>query len=110
MKYTMLVAVTAIAVEAAPTAHADIERSACRAPVQSLSALLQEWNQAGFNTPSKPAQYRVYGGTSYVTSGPGYSTMVSRIRSATNDARLGMDCGAAVNVAEASRLLASSKG
>ena len=108
MKYTMLAVVT---VGAAITANADNERSACQVqPAQSLSALEQEWDQAGFNPPSKPAQYRVYGGNGYATSGPGYNTMVSHIRSAANDAQLGRDCADAANIAEASRLLTSAKG
>lgn len=34
-----------------------------------LSALLQEWDRAGFSAPSKPAQALVYGRNGRVTSG-----------------------------------------
>jgi hypothetical protein len=79
-------------------------------PTESLGALLQEWNQADFNTPIKPAQYRVHGQSGYVTSGPGYNIMVSRIRAAADDARLGRDCGETKNIAEASRQLTTADG
>jgi hypothetical protein len=112
MKYTILAAVMAITVGTTTTAEVENQRSACgmAQPTESLSALLTQWNQAGFNTPTKPAQDRVDGQNGYVTSGPGYDSMVSHIRAATNDARLGRDCAEATNVADASEQLASAKG
>ena len=70
MRYVVLAAATALAVGGAVTAHAASERSPY-VPVQpaysgampegagTLHALLAEWDQAGFSTPSKPSQYRV---------------------------------------------------
>jgi hypothetical protein len=86
MKYIMLAAVTAFAVGTALTAHAQNQPFPDRAvqpaspaigsSVASLTALFAEWDRAGFTAPSKPGQYRVYGRDRYVTSGPGYNTMV----------------------------------
>jgi hypothetical protein len=73
-----------------------------------MAALLAEWDRAGFIAPSKPGQYRVYGRNGYVTSGPGYSAMVSLIRSAVNDTRNGRDRDAAAKIAKARSLLAAS--
>jgi hypothetical protein len=93
MKKLVFAVVTAIAVAAAATAHAENERtpdSAARPAVSGataeaaashaysepgggtalLNALLAEWGRAGFNPPSKPGQYRVYGRNGFVTSGP----------------------------------------
>jgi hypothetical protein len=63
---------------------------------------------AGFNAPSKPGQYRVYGRDGHVTSGPGYNTMVSLIRTAAYDVRNGKDHHAATEIAKARSLLAAS--
>jgi hypothetical protein len=115
MKYIVLAAVTASAVGTAVTAHAEIQPfpdSAAR-PVYAgagsgATALFAERDRAGFNAPSKPGQYRVYGRDGYVTSGPGYNTMVSLIRTATNDVRNGKDHDAPTEIAKARSLLAAS--
>ena len=130
MKYTMLAVVTALAVGAVHTAQAENERSPYGAtrPVHSgaisevagktnsqaernaasLNALFTEWERAGFNNPSKPAQYRVYGRNGYVTDGPGYNAMVLLIRSAVKDTKEGHDGDAAPRIAKVRRLLAAS--
>jgi hypothetical protein len=131
MKYTILAAVAALVAGTAAAAHAENARSgyatqpansgtsselvAFKASSEigsnaaSLKALLAEWDQAGFNPPSKPAQYRVYGRNGHVTSGPGYNTMVSLIRSAVNDARQSRHRGdEARDIGEARNLLAGS--
>jgi hypothetical protein len=132
MKYTVLAAVAALVAGTAATAHAENARPGYGATqsansdtssvvaskayreigsnAASLEALLAEWDQAGFNPPSKPAQYRVYGRNGYVTSGPGYNTIVSQIRSAVNDARQGRDRAEATDIARARSLLAGSAG
>ena len=43
-----------------------------------------------------------------MTSGPGYNTMVSLIRTATNDVRNGKDHDAATEIAKARSLVAAS--
>ena len=119
-----MAAVTALAVEGAVTAHAANERSpyvpaqpahsgvtpegAGSSVTGSLNALLAEWDQAGFSTPSKPSQYRVYGRNGHVTNGGGYNYMVSLIRSAVSNTREGRDRDAAAEIAEARRLLATT--
>jgi hypothetical protein len=118
MKYIILAAVTAFAVGTAANAHAENQRSldsaaqpaysGTESSVASLTTLLAEWNRAGFITPSKPGQYRVYGRNGYATSGPGYNAMVSLIRSAVNDAQRGHDQDAARKIANAQALLAAS--
>jgi hypothetical protein len=118
MKYIMLAAVTAFAVGTAVTAHAEnrpcpdsaaqAAYSAVRSSVASLTASFAEWDRAGFNAPSKPGQYRVYGRDGYVTSSPGYNTMVSLIRTAAYDGRNGKDHDAATEIAKARSLLAAS--
>jgi hypothetical protein len=118
MKHLLLAALTALAVANVATAHAENQRSAVAVAqptssaagnnVASLTALLAEWDRAGFVAPSTPGQYRVYGRTGYVTSGPGYNAMVSLIRSAESDARRGHDQDAAKKIANARSLLAAS--
>jgi hypothetical protein len=116
MKYIVLAAVTAFAVGTAVTANAENQPSPDSAVrpaysesnVAALTALFAEWDRAGFNAPSKPGQYRVYGRDGYVTSGPGYNTMVSLIRTATNDVRNGKDHDAPTETAKARSLLAAS--
>jgi hypothetical protein len=124
MKYVILAAVAALAVGGAgTTAHAASERSpyvpsqpaytgvtpdGADNSVMQLNALLAEWDQAGFGTPSKPSQYRVYGRNGHVTSGEGYNHMVSLIRSAASDIREGRTRDGATKIAEASRLLATT--
>jgi hypothetical protein len=129
MKYTILAAVTALVAGVAVTAHAQDVRStagvaqpagsnaASTAPTpnaspaagntaESLNALLADWDRAGFNPPSKPSQYRVYGRNGYVTTGPGYNAMVALIRSAVSDAQQGRDHDAALEISRARSLLA----
>jgi hypothetical protein len=125
MKYTILVAVSALVAGAAATAHAEDARSlyttvqpanpslaASNAALEasstaaSLQALLADWDRLGFTPPSKPSQYRVYGRNGYVTDGPGYNAMVSLIRSALRAAQQGRDNDAAVQIAKARGLLA----
>jgi hypothetical protein len=123
MRYVILAAVTALAVGGAVTAHAANERSSyvpvnpaysgampegAGTSVTRLNALLAEWDQAGFSTPSKPSQYRVYGRNGHVTNGGGYDYMVSLIRSAVSNTREGRDRDAAAEIAEARRLLATT--
>jgi hypothetical protein len=76
--------------------------------VASLNALLAEWDHAGFNAPGKPGQARVYGREGYVTTDGGYNFMVSLIRSAENDVRVGRDADAARKIAQARNLLTAS--
>jgi hypothetical protein len=118
MKHLVLAALTALAVANVATAHAESQRSPETAAQPatseagsngaSLTALLAEWDRAGFVAPGKPGQYRVYGRPGYVTSGPGYNAMVSLIRSAESDARRGHDQDAAGKIASARSLLAAS--
>jgi hypothetical protein len=118
MKHLILAALTALAVANVATAHAENQRatetaaqpaySEARSNGASLTALLAEWDRAGFVAPSKPGQYRVYGRNRYATSGPGYNAMVSLIRSAESDARRGHDQDAARKIASARSLLAAS--
>jgi hypothetical protein len=130
MKYTMLAALTALVVGVAATAHAENAQPLAGAAqparsgastelvsskadpgamssAASLNALLVEWDRAGFNPPSKPGQYRVYGRNGYVTTGPSYDAMVSLIRTAVSDARQGREQDAAIYIARARGLLAS---
>jgi hypothetical protein len=123
MKYAILAAVTALAVGGVVAAHAANERSpyvpmqsadpgampeGAGSGVTSLNALLAEWDQAGFSAPSKPSQYRVYGRNGHVTNGGGYNYMVSLIRAAVTDIRAGRDRNAAIEIAEARRLLTAN--
>jgi hypothetical protein len=130
MKYAILAAVTAVVVGAAATAHAEDQGSlrgaapsvgvpAASAPAvsiadqatassrASLAVLLADWERAGFNPPSKPSQYRVYGRNGYVTSGPGYNAMAAEIRSAVIASQRGDDHETAEHIAQARILLAS---
>ncbi len=56
-----------------------------------LSALLQDWDRAGFAAPTKPAQARIYGRNGYVTSGGEYHAMVSLLQVAIRDSNEGRD-------------------
>ncbi len=56
-----------------------------------LSALLRDWDRAGFSAPSKPAQARVYGRDGITTSGGEYHAMVSLIQSAIRASAEGRD-------------------
>ncbi len=80
----------------------------------SLSSLSQmkhlgaKWDRIGFSTPSKPAQYRVYGRDGYVTDGPGYNRMALLIRSAANDSLQGREQEALMKIARVRSLLVHS--
>jgi hypothetical protein len=113
MRQILFTAVAACAVIAAGAAYA--QRNPLE-PVQpsyvssvgsaaQLNALLAQWNRIGFNPPSKPGQFRVYGRDGHVTSGPLYNTMVSLIRSAANDSRLGREQEALTKIAKLRGLL-----
>ena len=121
MRYITLATVAALAVGVAVTTHAGNARmlngvarpflSEARpgaSSVASLNALLAEWDHAGFNAPGKPGQARVYGREGYVTTDGGYNFMVSLIRSAENDVRVGRDADAARKIAQARNLLTAS--
>jgi hypothetical protein len=122
MKYTILSAVAALAVGTAATAHAQSTASAVhpadtgavsvsalsqQGSVASLNALLADWDRAGFNTPTKPSQYRVYGRNGAAITGPEYNAMVELIRSAVTETRQGRDQAASLHTARAVGLLAS---
>ncbi len=70
-----------------------------------VAALLADWQSIGFDTPSKPAQYRVYGRKGYVTNGPTYNLMVMLIRQAITDSREERDQDALAKVARVRSLL-----
>jgi len=71
-----------------------------------LSALLRDWDRAGFSAPSKPAQARVYGRDSIITSGGEYHAMVSLIRSAIRASAEGRDQDAIGKIERVRTLLA----
>jgi hypothetical protein len=84
----------------------------CRATDQApygsagaLNTLLADWNRIGFSTPSKPAQYRIYGRDGHVTNGPDYNAMVTLIRLALEDSREGRDQAALAKVSKVRSLL-----
>lgn len=112
MKHVFLVAVAALTV-AAGSAYAqrntpEPERPGFANPMRSdaqLKVLLEAWDRAGFTAPSKPSQYRVYGRDGYVTDGPGYNAMVSLIRAAMRDVRLGHEQEALAEIGRAQALL-----
>jgi hypothetical protein len=112
MKHAFLGAAAAFSV-AAGSAYAqpsppEPERPSLSDPASSvtqLKALLEDWDRAGFATPSKPSQHRVYGRDGHVTDGPGYYAMVSLIRSAMRDARLGHEHEALAEIGRAQTLL-----
>ena len=121
MKYITLAAVATLTMGVVITAHAEnilafngkariflAETRPDGSSAASLNTLLAEWDRAGFNTPGKPGQSRVYGRDGYVTTGGGYNVMVSLIRSAVNDVREGRDQEAAPKIAKARILLAAS--
>jgi hypothetical protein len=133
MKYIVLAAVTALVAGAATVAHAAnppvpvvVNTPVVSTPIVStpivstpivstpivstdagsLSTLLAEWDQAAFNPPGKPSQYRVFGRNGYVTSGPEYNAMVALIRSAVADAAAGHGRAETLDIARARGLLA----
>ena len=54
-----------------------------------LNQLLQAWNEAGFEMPSKPGQAIVHGRNGRVSSGPEVAYMASQIRQAVWDCQHG---------------------
>ena len=107
MTKTLLAAVAMLAM-AAMTANAQSSRSPDLFPRGSsaaLQALLADWDRIGFSPPSKPGQFRVYGSGGYVTSGPGYNTMVTLMRIAAADSRAGRDQEALEKIAKVRNLL-----
>src|SRR5882757_1953119 len=54
-----------------------------------LNQLLQAWNEAGFEMPSKPGQAIVRGRNGRVSSGPEVAYMASQIRQALLDCQHG---------------------
>lgn len=120
MNHIALTTVTVLTAGIALAAHAKSDPSLDGAPrtiqsearasdntAASLRALLVEWDQAGFNAPGKPGQPRVYGRGGYVTTGGGYGTIASLIRSAVSDVSAGRDVDAAPKIARARNLLAA---
>lgn len=111
MKHVFLAAAAAFTVAAgsayAETTPPEPGRPSLSNPASAtqLKALLEDWDRAGFITPSKPSQYCVYGRDGYVTDGPGYNAMVSLIRAAMRDARLGHERKAMTEIARAQALL-----
>ena len=70
-----------------------------------VAALLADWQSIGFDAPSKPAQYRVYGRRGYITTGPTYNLMVMLMRQAVTASREGRDQDALAKVAKVRSLL-----
>lgn len=110
MRTSRFAAVAASAVTAVRSAFAGIRPTPPVRPLQggsatALTALLADWENIGFSTPSKPAQYRVHGRKGHVTSGPTYNAMVTLIRLALEDSREGRDQDALAKVAKVRSLL-----
>lgn len=105
-----LLRVIAATMATARTAYASIRSTPSIQPVSgssapALAALLADWNAIAFDTPSKPAQYRVFGRNGHVTDGPTYNTMVTLIRLALKESREGRDQEALEKVAKVRGLL-----
>ena len=109
MTKTIFAAVAMLAM-AATTADAQSPRSPDLSlhgsSAVALQALFADWDRIGFSPPSKPGQFRVYGSGGYVTSGPGYNTMVTLMRIAAADSRAGRDQEALEKIARVRSLLA----
>jgi hypothetical protein len=109
MKNILFAAVAALAVTAGSSAYAQTrpasDQAAYGSSAAALNALLADWSRIGFSTPSKPAQYRVYGRDGHVTNGPDYNAMVTLIRLALEDSREGRDQAALAKVAKVRNLL-----
>ena len=108
MTKTVLAAVAMLAMVVA-TANAQHSRSP-DLPLHGsgaveLQSLFADWDRISFNPPSKPGQFRVYGSGGYVTSGPGYNTMVTLMRIAAADSRAGRDQEALEKIAKVRNLL-----
>jgi len=70
-----------------------------------LSALLQDWDRAGFEAPTKPAQARIYGRNGYVASGGEYHAMVSLLQAAIRDSHESRDEAALGKITKVRALL-----
>jgi hypothetical protein len=108
------VAATLLGRGAIGTAMAAGDRPAVSLPAAAdctgaLRDLLQRWNQAGFGTPGKPGQYRVYGTNGNVTDGPGYAALISAIRQAVRETDAGCSAAAGAQIQRASALLAATR-
>jgi hypothetical protein len=108
MTKTVFAAVAMLAM-ATLTANAQSSRSPDLSLRGSSAVALQElfadWDRIGFSAPGKPGQFRVYGRGGYVTSGPGYNTMVTLMRIAATDSRAGRDEEALEKIAKVRNLL-----
>src|SRR3954467_14168130 len=100
---TTLAVLTGAAQAQVPRTLPDTQSSG--AVTASLQTLLADWDRIGFQPPSKPGQYRVYGRDGHVTSGPEYNYMISLIRTAGADARAGRKEEALTKIASVRRLL-----
>ena len=110
MRNALVAAVAVLAMAATSSVHAQIPQSSpdpspSGSSAAALHALVADWELIGFNPPSKPGQYRVYGRDGYVTSGPQYNTMISLIRSAAADSRASRDQDALTKIAKVRSLL-----
>jgi hypothetical protein len=108
MTKTLLAAIAMFAM-VATTANAQSSRSPNLSLYGSSAVALRElfadWDRIGFSAPGKPGQFRVYGRGGYVTSGPGYNTMVTLMRIAAADSRAGRDEEALAKIAKVRNLL-----
>jgi hypothetical protein len=112
MKSISLIRTAALALAMPSAAHAQLPRTmspASDTSATALQGLLEDWDRIGFQPPSKPAQYRVYGRDGYVTSGPEYNFMASLIRSAVADSRAGRDQDTLMKIAAGRNLLAQQR-
>lgn len=75
----------------------------------ALQGLFLDWDRAGFGTPAKPGQHLVPGRAGFVTSGPGYATLVAALRSASRATAAGCGREARAEIHRAGRLLARSR-
>ena len=78
MRKTVLAKIAAFAAAVFRSAYARMHPSSPVRPSAGSSApivaaLLADLQSIGFDTPSKPAQYRVYGRKGCVTNGPTYN-------------------------------------
>jgi hypothetical protein len=70
-----------------------------------LNQLLQDWNEAGFDAPSKPSQAIVHGRNGRVSSGAEVTNIASQIRQAIADCQHGNVAAVRQHVAQASEKL-----
>ncbi len=110
MRKTVLTKITASVAAVFCSAYARVHPPSPVQPTAGSSApivaaLLADWQSIGFDTPSKPAQYRVHGRKGYITNGPTYNLMVMLIRQAVTASRKGRDQDALAKVARVRSLL-----